>query len=303
MATCSASNGQRIYRSPVDFQPIHDSLVHFMLHNEDAFPTLDDGLKWNSSRLQKPAFIDFPTGKVQTFAEVRKDVEHFARAIANPYSPWCGVSSELDNETVVAIYSPNNLYYFTALLGTLRAGCIATTANPHYTANEFAYQLQDSNASIVVAGQSVVGKAVEAMGKAGIPEAHLVVLPDDPRRPGIGSSYELENFNGFPAISFATLIQSGASNSVPSSVTSSSTGASTPLLPELSLTPELAKKKISYLVYSSGTTGTSKGVMLTHSNVLNNVLQLDGLDGDWDYPAGTRVVGVLPCELRSTSSS
>jgi len=45
----------------------------------------------------------------------------------------------------------------------------------------------------------------------------------------------------------------------------------------------------------AGTTGLPKGVMLSHYNICNNVLQIDGLDGDVDFPTdGRRLVGVPP---------
>lgn len=127
------SAGQRIYSSPYPDIPLqaNPNLVDFLLHNDrpGAYPTLPAPLRMTASRLATPAFVDALTGRTQTYAELRRDVDRMALGLASPRSPWGGV----EDGTVVAVFSPNHFYYATVLFGVLRAGATATTSNPFYT--------------------------------------------------------------------------------------------------------------------------------------------------------------------------
>ena len=127
-----------------------------------------------------------------------------------------------------------------------------TVFSQYIQVNEFVYQLEDSGAHIVVAGESVADKALQAMFKVGLPESNLIVLPDlatRPGRPGFGQ----ESFKGISAVSVPTVLAAGAVQ--PNKHTDQDTGKAMPLLPPLDFSsPDEAKKRIAYIVYSSGTT-------------------------------------------------
>ena len=138
---------------------------------------------------------------------------------------------------VIAIYSPNTLGYPVAFHGAAHAGGIVTTVNPTYTPEELASQLRDSGARFLVTLGPLLDKATEAARRA-------------------GTVQEIFTFDGAPgATPFAQLLEA----------------------PELEKGPRIDPgKDLVALPYSSGTTGISKGVMLTHRNLVANMVQLRG---------------------------
>ena len=134
---------------------------------------------------------------------------------------------------VLAILSPNLPEYPIVFHGTASAGGIVTTLNPLYTADEIGYQLRDSGAKLLLTVPPFLDKAREAARGTAVDE---VVVIGDPGRSG--------------AASFASLLSDGD-----------------PALPRIDPAETVV------LPYSSGTTGFSKGVMLSHRNVVANLVQ------------------------------
>jgi acyl-CoA synthetase (AMP-forming)/AMP-acid ligase II len=159
---------------------------------------------------------------------------------------------------VLAIYSPNLPEYAIAFHAVALAGGINTTVNPLYTVDELIYQLRDSRARFLLTAPPFLDKAQAAAREVGIPE--VFVFGEE-----AGESGE--------AIPFAALL---AADPVPEFQA-----------PKLSPREDLVA-----LPYSSGTTGLSKGVMLTHRNLVANVLQTAA--GVPDVGDDETILGVLP---------
>ncbi|KAF9912770.1 hypothetical protein BX616_010227 [Lobosporangium transversale] len=143
---------------------------------------------------------------------------------------------------VLAIFSYNQYDFGVPILGTLCAGGIVTTINHSYTVDEVVHQLKDSGAKYMVTIIDLLPVATKAAEICGIaPEAILLFGGKD----GVGKrSYK--------------------------SVYSK----------RLAAPIKIDMEDIAYLCYSSGTTGKSKGVMLTHRNITSNLTQIMSYDAE-----------------------
>ncbi|MFF8680138.1 4-coumarate--CoA ligase family protein [Streptomyces sp. NPDC015140] len=153
---------------------------------------------------------------------------------------------------VLALHSPNTVAFPLAFYAATRAGASVTTVHPLATADEFAKQLSDARARWIVTVSPLLDTARRAAELAGGVQEILVC----DSAPGHRSLIDML--------------------------------ASTAPEPRIAIDPA---EDVAALPYSSGTTGTPKGVMLTHRQIATNLAQLEPL-----MPAapGDRVLAVLP---------
>ena len=152
---------------------------------------------------------------------------------------------------VLGLYMPNMPGYAVAFHGAASAGGMCMTVNPLYTADELAHQLKDSGAKILLTVPQLLETARKAAAEAGIED---VVVRGEAE-----GATPLSDLLGDPADA-----------------------------PEVEIEP---KSDLAVLPYSSGTTGLPKGVMLTHRNLVANLLQSQGA---LEVAQDDVMVGVLP---------
>jgi acyl-CoA synthetase (AMP-forming)/AMP-acid ligase II len=171
----------------------------------------------------KVAIVEAGSGRSYTYRQIADGVHRLAAGLH---------ARGFRKGDVLAIMSPNLPEYPIAFHGVATAGGVNTTLNPTYTADEIAFQLNDSRARLLITIPPLVGKAQEAAAKSKVEE--IIVFG------------EAEG-----AVSFASLLVDGK-------------------VPDVHIDPA---KDLVALPYSSGTTGFSKGVMLTHRNLVANLVQ------------------------------
>jgi len=199
---------------------------------------------------RQPAFANM--GATLTYAQL----DELSRAFA----AWLQHKSGLVRGDRVALMMPNLLQYPIALFGVLRAGLVVVNTNPLYTARELEHQLVDSGAKAIVIVEnfahvleavlprtSLKKVLVTAVGDMlGIPKGFIVNCVLRLRK-------QVPSWNMPGTQSFKSVIGVGLG---------------------LKLDPvEVGPDDVAFLQYTGGTTGVSKGAMLTHRNLVANLLQ------------------------------
>ncbi len=192
----------------------------------------------------------------------------------------------LEPDARVAIMLPNLPQFPVTMAGVLRAGFTCVNVNPLYTARELEHQLKDSGASVIVVLENFTATLAEVIDKT--PIKHVVVASMGDllgfwygrwltfavrHLAKMVPAYKLTLADGQTATSFKQVIAQGKS---------------------LALKPVASTlDSIAFLQYTGGTTGLSKGAVLTHRNIVAAVLQAEA----WFTPALERVG-----DIRKTNS-
>jgi len=190
-------------------------------------------------------------GKTLSFAETDK--------MSRDFAAWLQ-SKGLPKGARVAIMMPNCLQYPIALFGTLRAGYIVVNVNPLYTARELEHQLKDSGADAIVILENFAHTLEEVLPRT--PVKHIVVasLGDLLGVKGLIVNFVVRNVKKLvPAFELPGAERFNAVLAA---------GAGLPMKPF-----ETGQEELAFLQYTGGTTGVSKGAMLTHGNILANIAQ------------------------------
>ncbi|HEX7113941.1 MAG TPA: AMP-binding protein [Steroidobacter sp.] len=220
--------------------------------NPDEYRSLTQLLEESCKRFgDLPAFTSF--GRTITYAQY----DGFAR----DFAAWLQQTAKLGRGDRIAIMLPNVLQYPIALYGALRAGLTVVNTNPLYTARELEHQLRDSGAKAIVILENFAHTLEEVIGATRL--EHVIVT-------GVGDCLN------WPKSTLVNLLVRHVRKQVPrwelpqalrfNSVLEQ--GAFLPFTPV-----ELDHEDIAFLQYTGGTTGVAKGAMLTHRNMVANVLQ------------------------------
>ncbi|XP_034572872.1 4-coumarate--CoA ligase-like 1 [Setaria viridis] len=176
------------------------------------------------------ALVDAATGRALTFAGLRSAALTAAAAL----STRAGVRPG----DVVLLLAPNCVLYPVCFLAVTALGAVATTANPHYTTREIATQVADARAKLIITFADLLPKVAELH----LP-AILLDVDDD-----AGSATASIPPSTNVIIPYSDLIDGVREAEY--------------------RRPATKQGDTAALLYSSGTTGTSKGVILTHGNFI-----------------------------------
>ena len=161
----------------------------------------------------------------------------------------------------VALMMPNTLQYPIALFGALRAGYVVVNCNPLYTPRELEHQLNDSGAEAIVILENFCHTLQQVIGKTGVKKVVTTQLGDLLRFPKsllvnlvVKHVKKMVPAWSLPGtVAFRDVLAAGARGKLEE--------------------PALTHDDLAFLQYTGGTTGVSKGAMLTHGNIVSNLLQ------------------------------
>jgi long-chain acyl-CoA synthetase len=187
----------------------------------------------------------------------------------------------------VAIQIPNGLAYPVAAFGIFKAGCVLVNINPLYTMHEMAHVFADAEPSAIVALDMFAGKLAAAMERVSVPHVILTgaaSLFPMPSRQLIGFVQKYVK-KQVPHPHFRHAVFSKALALGAASIRA---GANV-----MGYTSQMEPSAVACLQYTGGTTGVSKGAMLTHQNLIMNVAQWLCFWGD-DMRESDHVLTALP---------
>ena len=164
----------------------------------------------------------------------------------------------------VAIMLPNTFQYPVTLFGTLKAGAIVVNVNPLYTARELAHQLKDSGAQTIVVFENFAHTLQDALPDT--PVKHVIVTAlGDLLADGFNAKGRLVNFVLKHVKKLVPPYRLPQAVRLRAALAAGARGKPRPV--------PRTRDDIAFLQYTGGTTGVAKGAMLTHGNLIANLLQ------------------------------
>ena len=198
-------------------------------------------------------------GVQMTFKELKQRAHNFCS--------WLQNNTDLVPGDGIAIQMPNLLQYPICISGALLAGLVVVNVNPLYTAREMEHQFNDSGAKALVIVANFCGELEQCLARTPIKHVIVTKIPDlfpQPKQFIVNLMLKhvkkmIPSYNIPNAIDFRECVKDQPQASKPVSPNNTDTA---------------------FLQYTGGTTGVSKGAVLTHRNVVANMLQMQSWMGD-----------------------
>ncbi len=213
------------------------------------------------TRLLDDAAKDFPQqvaieflGKTMTYKQLLDQVDRFATALRN-----LGVNKG----DRVGIVLPNCPQHVIAIFAALRIGAIVAENNPLYTETELEHQINDAGCKVLVILDPVYQKIGKLKGRLRTVE-HVVSTGLQDYLPGAKSKLFALKYRKDPSVYYQIPAGEGVQRFT------ELIARTPPTATQVDVDP---RDDLAMLVYTGGTTGVSKGVMLTHYNLVTNAFQ------------------------------
>jgi len=217
------------------------------------FASLKDVLATGCARFaERPAFSSM--GTVMTFRQLD--------AASGAFAAWLQKVAGLKRGDRVALMMPNLLQYPVAMFGALRAGMVVVNVNPLYTPRELEHQLNDSGAVAIVVLENFAHTLEQVIRATPVRVVVTTQVGDllPPLKRVLTNAvvkYVKKMVPRWRLAGATTFNRALAA------------GRGQPLAE-----PALTRDDLAFLQYTGGTTGVAKGAMLTHGNMVANVLQV-----------------------------
>ena len=241
--------------------------------NPDQFPNIQAVIHESCRRFaDKPAFTCL--GKTITWGELHE--------LSGAFAAYLQEHTDLKPGDRIAVQMPNILQYPVVVFGAIRAGLVIVNTNPLYTIREMEHQFNDSGAKALVCLANMAHLAEAVVPKTGV--KHVIVTEVGDMLPlfkRLMVNYVVKNvkkmvpaYNLPQAVKFTRALSLGRGRLVKESTPHSS--------------------EVAVLQYTGGTTGVAKGAMLTHRNLIANMLQARALMGANLHEASETLIAPLP---------
>ena len=226
--------------------------------NPDQYPNILAVLKESCQRFaDKPAFSNL--GKTLTYGEIYK--------LSGDFAAYLQKHTDLKPGDRIAVQLPNVLQYPVVVFGAMRAGLVVVNTNPLYTAREMEHQFNDSGAKALICLANMAHLAEQVVPKTGVKTVIVTEVGDmlpTFKRLLVNAVIKhvkkmVPAYNLPQAVKLNDALAKGRGQSV------------------VEANPSNAD--IAVLQYTGGTTGVAKGAMLTHRNLVANMLQVKELMG------------------------
>ncbi|WP_349617532.1 long-chain-fatty-acid--CoA ligase FadD1 [Azotobacter salinestris] len=224
----------------------------------DLYPNIPAVLKASCQRFaDRPAFSNL--GRTLSYGELYE--------LSGAFAAFLQGLEGLQPGDRIAVQLPNLLQYPVAVFGALRAGLIVVNTNPLYTAREMQHQFNDSGAKALVCLANKAHLVEEVLPRTGIRHVVIAEVGDllPPLRRVLVNAVVRHVKRMVPAyhlpqaLKFTDALARGRGRTLRDA--------------------EAAPDDVAVLQYTGGTTGTPKGAMLTHRNLVANMLQCRALVG------------------------
>jgi len=221
----------------------------------------------------RPAFS--AVGATLTYRDLDTQSRNFAA--------WLQNKTDLKPGDRIAVQMPNVSQYPVVVFGAMRAGLIVVNTNPLYTTREMEHQFNDSGAKALVVLANMAYNAEKVLPHTGIEHVIVTEIADmhSPLKRTLMNAAVKHLKKMVPAFSLPQ------AHKLPAVLSAGAREKFSPV--------ECKKDDIAVLQYTGGTTGVAKGAMLTHGNLVSNLLQVRPMMED-SVEEGTEVV-IAPLPL------